>query len=135
MFQVDHGSTTFLHSKNKKWKQRKKKSLKAETIKRLSQRSKCYFFSHSRASRNFLVGQPKRLTILFSVPWLLDFEIHFAGSFSYLKVSFSANSFGLFLKYLEPRHSLEIVLEKFSTLIGGLAFWAYEPTILMKLLL
>ena len=38
---------TFLCGKNKKGKQRKKsKSLKAETIKRLSLRSKCYCFSN-----------------------------------------------------------------------------------------
>ena len=44
---------TFLRSKKKKRKQRKKKRkiFKAETIKRLSPRSKCYCFSHSRASR------------------------------------------------------------------------------------
>ena len=46
-----HGSTTFLHSKKKKEKQRKKKSFKAETIERLSARSKCYCFRHSRVSR------------------------------------------------------------------------------------
>ena len=49
----DHGHPTFLRSKKKKGKQRKKrKSLKVETIKRLSQRSKCYCFSHSRVPRN-----------------------------------------------------------------------------------
>ena len=38
---------TFLCNKNKKEKQRKKrKSFKAETIKRLSPRSKCYYFSN-----------------------------------------------------------------------------------------
>ena len=43
---------TFLRSKNKKEKQKKKrKNWKAETIKRLSPRSKCYCFSHSRVSR------------------------------------------------------------------------------------
>ena len=43
---------TFLHSKNKKWKQRKKrKSFKAESIERLSPRLKCYCFSLSRVSR------------------------------------------------------------------------------------
>ena len=44
---------TFLRSKKKKRKQRKKKRkiFKAETIKRLSPRSKCYCFYHSRVSR------------------------------------------------------------------------------------
>ena len=53
---------TFLHSKKKKGKQRKKiiKNLKSETIKKLkklSPRSKCYFFSHSRGSsiQNFFL--------------------------------------------------------------------------------
>ena len=42
----------FCVARKKKWKQRKKrKSFKAETIKRLSPRSKCYCFSYSRASR------------------------------------------------------------------------------------
>ena len=39
-------------NKNEKGKQRKKrKSFKAETIKRLSPRSTCYCFSHSRLSK------------------------------------------------------------------------------------
>ena len=44
---------TFLGSKKKKREIKKKneRSFKAETIKRLSPRSKCYCFSHSRASR------------------------------------------------------------------------------------
>ena len=43
---------TFLCSKKKKGRQReKRKGFKAETIKRLSPRSKYYCFSHSRASR------------------------------------------------------------------------------------
>ena len=48
---------TFLRGK-KKWMQRKKrKGFKAETIKRLSPRLKCYCFSHSRASiiQNFFM--------------------------------------------------------------------------------
>ena len=50
--QGNHGPPTFLHSKKKKGKQRKKrKSFRAETIKRLLPRSKCYCFSCSRASR------------------------------------------------------------------------------------
>ena len=45
-------SLTFLHSKKKKGIQRtERKSLIAETMKRLSPRSKCYSFSHSRVSR------------------------------------------------------------------------------------
>ena len=73
----------FLRSKKKKEKQReKRKTFKEETIKRLSPRSKCYCFRHSRASRIqkiFLVGQPWWPTILVSVPWPLHFEIHLAG--------------------------------------------------------
>ena len=43
---------TFLRSKKKKGRQKqKRKCFKAETIKRLSPRSKYYYFSHSRASR------------------------------------------------------------------------------------
>ena len=43
---------TFLHSKKKKRNQReKRKTFKAENIERLSPKSKCYCFSHSRASR------------------------------------------------------------------------------------
>ena len=43
---------TFLRSKNKKGRQReKRKDFKAETIKRLSLRSKYFCFNHSRASR------------------------------------------------------------------------------------
>ena len=47
-----HGSPTFLCSKKEKGKQRQaRKTFKAETIKRLSLRSKLYCLSHSRASR------------------------------------------------------------------------------------
>ena len=43
---------TFLRSKKRKGRQKqKRKGVKAETIKRLSPRSKYYYFSHSRASR------------------------------------------------------------------------------------
>ena len=43
---------TFLRSKKKNGNKGKtRKSFKAETIKKLSPRSKCYCFSHSRASR------------------------------------------------------------------------------------
>ena len=46
---------TFLHSKkNRETKGKKRKNFKGETIKRLSARSKCYCFSHSRVSRIFL---------------------------------------------------------------------------------
>ena len=44
-------SPTFLRSKKKKRRQRQKRNgFKAETIKRLSPRSKDYFFSHTRSS-------------------------------------------------------------------------------------
>ena len=47
-----HGSTLFCVAKWKKWnKEKKRKSFKAETIKRLSPESKCYCFSHSRVSK------------------------------------------------------------------------------------
>ena len=47
-----HGPRLFFRIKKKIGKKRKKrKSFKAKTIKRLSPRSKCYYFSHSRASR------------------------------------------------------------------------------------
>ena len=41
----------FAQQKEKRETKGKKKTFKAETIKRLSPRSKCYCFSHSRASR------------------------------------------------------------------------------------
>ena len=44
---------TFLHIKKKKRKQKKGKSFKVETYKRLSLRSKCYCFSDSKASTEF----------------------------------------------------------------------------------
>ena len=70
--------STFLRSKKKKRETKKKRKgcFKAETIKRLSPRSKCYCFSHSRASRIqlFFVGQPRQPTILFSVPWPSTFK-------------------------------------------------------------
>ena len=47
-----HGPPTFLRSKKKKGRQReKRKSFKAEAIKRLSPRLKYYCFNHSGASR------------------------------------------------------------------------------------
>ena len=47
-----HSAATFLQPKRKKENKRKKrKTFKAETIKRLSPSSKCYCFSHSRASK------------------------------------------------------------------------------------
>ena len=66
---------------SKKRDNKVKKEFKVENIKRLSPRSKCYFISHSRATRiqNFLVDQPWWLTMLFSVPWPLHFEINFTG--------------------------------------------------------
>ena len=54
-----HGLPTFLRSKKKRGKQRKvRKTFKAETIKRLSLRSKLHCLSHSRASRiqNFFLS-------------------------------------------------------------------------------
>ena len=54
-----HGAATFLQAKRKKEnKGKKRKTFKAETIKRLSPSSKCYCFSHSRASRiqNFFLS-------------------------------------------------------------------------------
>ena len=57
--QGKRGPPTFLRSKNKKGRQRQKREgFKAETIKRLSARSKYYCFSHSRASRirNFFLS-------------------------------------------------------------------------------
>ena len=44
--------STFLHTKKKKGEPTKKRTIfKVETIERLSPRSKCYCFSHSRVSR------------------------------------------------------------------------------------
>ena len=71
----------FLRSKKKKGRQRKKrKSLKAETIKRLSPRSKYYCFSHFRASRirKFFFSANHGGRQYFSV-FHGQFEIHFAG--------------------------------------------------------
>ena len=62
---------TFLGStkKRRETKKKKDKSFKAETIKRLSPRSKCYCFSYSRAPRIqiFFVVQPWWPTLLFNV--------------------------------------------------------------------
>ena len=78
-----HSATTFLQAKRKKEnKGKKRKTFKAETIKRLSPSSKCYCFSHSRASKIqffFFFGQPCWTTVLASVPWLFHFEIHFGS--------------------------------------------------------
>ena len=53
------------------------KTFKAETIKRLSLTSKCYCFSHSRASR---------IQQFFSVPWPNHFEIRFVGPDIYIYI-------------------------------------------------
>ena len=61
---------TFLRSKTKKGKPREKRTIfKADIIERLSPRSNI-----------FLLGQLWWQKILFSVPWPLHFEIHFARS-------------------------------------------------------
>ena len=44
-------SPTFLRSRKEKGIKGKKESFKVETIKKLSPKSKCYCFSHSRVSR------------------------------------------------------------------------------------
>ena len=67
-----HGPPTFLRSKNKKRKPRKKRTIfKAGTIERLSPRSKYYCFTHSRMSRiqkKFLDGQPWQYFSVFHGP-------------------------------------------------------------------
>ena len=87
---------TFLHSKNKKGRQREKgKGFKAETIKRLSPRSKYYCFNHSRASR---------IRKFFSVPWSPYFEIHFAGPALEVFVSFpqvTSRSSNIFIRFIK----------------------------------
>ena len=101
----------------KKRKQRvKRKSLKAETIKKLPPSSKCYCFSHSRASRiqKFFLSPSRWPTMLFTVPWLLHFEIHFAGRVYILTwiglcVRFSNYCFVL----VTIEFSLENLLKKF----------------------
>ena len=67
-----------------KSKEKKEKSFKEETIKRLSSKSKCYCFNHSRTSRiqKFFLST-NHGGRLFSVPWLLHFEIAFAHSLKY----------------------------------------------------
>ena len=83
-------------------KTKKRKSFKAETIKRLSSKSKCYF-SYSRAFKiqEFSLsakhgGQTWWLTIFFSVPWPFHFEIHFAGPASSLRKQSNLHSFKKF---------------------------------------
>ena len=59
-----------------------KRALQTDFIKRLSARSKCYWFSISRVPRIqkiFLVSQLWSPTILSCVLFPLHFEIHFAG--------------------------------------------------------
>ena len=67
-----------------KSKEKKEKSFKEETIKRLSSKSKCCCFNHSRTSRiqKFFLST-NHGGRLFSVPWLLHFEIDFAHSLKY----------------------------------------------------
>ena len=55
---------------------------KAETIERLSPRSKCHCFSHSRVSRIqkiFLSATMAGCVQCISVPWPLHFEIHYTS--------------------------------------------------------
>ena len=76
--------------RKKENKGKKRKYLKVETIKRLSPRSKCYYFSHSRVSRiqKFFLsanhGSQQSVTV--SVSWPLHIEIHFAGPGSILSI-------------------------------------------------
>ena len=73
---------TFLHSKKKKGRQReKRKGFKAETIKRLSPRSKYYCFNHSRATRiQNCFGRPTMVADnTFQCSMAHHFEIHFTG--------------------------------------------------------
>ena len=80
---MDHGVPTFLRSKRKKGRQReKRKDFKAETMKRLSPRSKCYCFSHSRAFRirKFSLSTNdggRQYFSVFHAPAPSPFEIHF----------------------------------------------------------
>ena len=78
-----HTQTVFCVAKRKKGRQRKKrKGFKAKTIKRLSPKSKYYYFNHSRASRirTFFLstnhGDRRYFSVLHDPP---HFEIHFAG--------------------------------------------------------
>ena len=68
----------FITKTKKEKKGKKRRSLKAETFKRLSPRSKCYCVNHSRASR-ILFFSYRQPTIRFSVLWPLHFKVHFAG--------------------------------------------------------
>ena len=66
------------------WKKKGRVSKQKLTMKRLSRRSKCYCFSHSRASRiQFSLSANRWTTILFSIPWSLHFQIHIAGPVAY----------------------------------------------------
>ena len=69
-------NTLFCEAKIKKGKEKKKrKSFKAETVKSLSTRSKCYCF---RIVYCFI---PERLhSNTFSVPWPLHIEMHFTST-------------------------------------------------------
>ena len=90
--QGGHGSPTFLRGKKEKGRQRQKrrKGFKAETIKRLSPRSKYHCFSHSTASRirKFFLsanhGGQQYFSVFHDPPPPSPkpsphFEIHFAG--------------------------------------------------------
>ena len=75
--------STFCLAKRKKGNKGKKQTVSKEKQLKdyLSPWSKCWRFSHSRASRIlkvFLASQPWWPTILFSVPWPLQFETHFS---------------------------------------------------------
>ena len=76
--------TVLCKKKEKKGYKGKRKSFKAETIKRLSSRSNCSCFIAILELLEFkifsyTVGQTCWPTKLFSVPWSLYFEINFAG--------------------------------------------------------
>ena len=73
---------SLMMSKRKKGKQSKaRKTFKAETIKRLSLRSKCYCLSHSTASRiqKIFLSANHGGRQLFNVPWPLHFQTHSVG--------------------------------------------------------
>ena len=73
---------TFLVWEKEKGKLREKRTIfKAETIERLSPRSKCYYFSHCRVSRiqKFFLSANHGTDNTFQCSMPLYYEIHFAG--------------------------------------------------------
>ena len=77
----EHVSPIFLRSKKKGKQKKKEKVLKQKLLKGCHQGQNVTVLAilEHLEFKHFFVGQPCWSTILFSVPWPLHFEFHFAG--------------------------------------------------------